>query len=234
MGLQPFIERGWIDMGRMFSTFGVNGLYEANIILQKRFGKHPEDYKKDILEHFNVMYRKTSQELNIAGNAEQTPVESMSPKLFKADNMLFGNPCDFPNMYANQFVPLWKKGITINEKLREEGKYDSYLNGGQICHLGIGSDITSSQAKQIICASVDAGCEHFAINAVYSRCKDCGEVEKANWKVCPKCGSANTEHLSRVVGFFVVMENINETRKINDWEQREFITKDELKRQFSE
>ena len=34
----------------------------------------------------------------IAGNAEQVPAESMSPKLFKADSMLFGNPYNFPNM----------------------------------------------------------------------------------------------------------------------------------------
>ena len=47
----------------------------------------------------------------------------MSPKLFKADNMLFGNPYNFPNMYANQFVPTWEK-TTIREKFTIEGKYD--------------------------------------------------------------------------------------------------------------
>lgn len=107
-----------------------------------------------------------------------------------------------------------------------------YLNGGSICHLQIGSDMTPTQARQIICESVRAGCEHFALNAVYSRCKSCGEVQKANWKVCPHCGSENVEHLSRVVGFFVVMETINKTRRENDWLKRKFITKDELSEQL--
>ena len=155
----------------------------------------------------------------------------MSPKLFKADNMLFGNPYNFPNMYANQFIPTWQK-TTIKEKFTTEGKYDSYMNGGAICHLQVGSDITASQAKQIIMESVKAGCEHFAINAVYSRCKDCGEVQKARWDECPKCHSKNVEHLSRVVGFFVVMEGINKTRRENDWEKRDYITKEELVEQF--
>lgn len=231
MGLQPFIDRGWIMMDRMFSTFGLNGLYESNIILQKKFGQLVDDYRKDILIEFNKYYREASARENIAGNAEQTPVESMSPKLFKADNMLFGNPYNFPNMYANQFIPTWQK-TTIKEKFTTEGKYDSYMNGGAICHLQVGSDITASQAKQIIMESVKAGCEHFAINAVYSRCKDCGEVQKARWDECPKCHSKNVEHLSRVVGFFVVMEGINKTRRENDWEKRDYITKEELVEQF--
>lgn len=231
MGLQPFIDRGWIDMGRMFSTFGVNGLYEANIILQNKFGQVVEDYRQDILTEFNKCYREAAVVENIAANAEQTPVESMSPKLFKVDNMLFGNPYNFPNMYANQFIPTWEK-TTIKEKFTTEGKYDMYLNGGAICHLQVGSDITPSQAKQIIMESVKAGCEHFAINAVYSRCKDCGEVQKARWEKCPKCQSEHVEHLSRVVGFFVVMEGINPTRRENDWKKREYITKEDLVEQF--
>lgn len=231
MGLEPFITRGWVILERLFSTFGVNGLYESDIILKEKFGNLVEDYKKDILINFNNFYREAAKRENIVANAEQTPVESMSPKLFKADNMLFGNPYNFPNMYANQFVPTWVH-TTIREKFTEEGKYDSYMDGGVITHLQIGSDLTSSQAKEIIIQSVEAGCEHFALNAVYSRCKECGEVEKANWQECPHCHSQKIEHLSRVVGFFVVMDNINQTRRENDWKKRTFITKDELKEQL--
>lgn len=231
MGLQPFIDRGWLDMGRMFSTFGVNGIYEADIICKNKFGQLVPDYREDILINFNKYYREAAHIENIAGNAEQVPAESMSPKLFKADSMLFGNPYNFPNMYANQFVPTWEKA-TIKEKFTIEGKYDMFLNGGSVCHIQIGSDITASQAKQIIKDSVVAGCEHFALNAVYSRCKECGEVQKARWEECPHCHSKKVEHLSRVVGFFVVMENINKTRHENDWMKRKFIDKHELEEQL--
>lgn len=231
MGLEPFIDRGWLSMNRFFSTFGVNGIYEADIILKEKFGQLVDDYRKDILIAFNEYYRNASKNENIAGNAEQVPAESMSPKLFKVDNMLFGNPYNFPSMYANQFVPTWEKS-SIREKFTTEGKYDMYLNGGSICHIQIGSDLTPTQARNIIKESVIAGCEHFALNAVYSRCKDCGEVEKARWEKCPHCQSDNVEHLSRVVGFFVVMENINKTRKENDWLKRKFVSKDELSEQL--
>lgn len=231
MGLQPFIDRGWLAPERFFSTFGVNGIYEADIICKEKFGQVVDDYRKDILTVFNKYYRSASHAEKIAGNAEQVPAESMSPKLFKADEILFGNPYNFPNMYANQFVPTWEK-TSIKEKFTIEGKYDMYLNGGQIAHLQIGSDITSAQAKRIICESVEAGCEHFALNAVYSRCKECGAVEKARWEECPHCHSKKVEHLSRVVGFFVVMENINPVRRENDWKNRKFIDKEELAEQL--
>jgi ribonucleoside-triphosphate reductase len=231
MGLEPFVNRGWIILERLFSTFGVNGLYESNIILKEKFGDVVDDYKKDILINFNNFYKEAAKRENIVANAEQTPVESMSPKLFKADNILFGNPYAFPQMYANQFVPTWVH-TTIREKFTEEGKYDGYMDGGSIAHLQIGSDLTPSQAKEIIMQSVEAGCEHFALNAVYSRCKECGAVEKANWKECPHCHSEKVEHLSRVVGFFVVMDNINPVRRENDWKKRTFITKDELNTQL--
>lgn len=231
MGLEPFVNRGWVILERLFSTFGVNGLYESNIILKEKFGNVVDDYKKDILMHFNNFYKEAAKKENIVANAEQTPVESMSPKLFKSDNILFGNPYNFPSMYANQFVPTWVH-TTIKEKFTEEGKYDNYMDGGSIAHLQIGSDLTPSQAKEIIMQSVEAGCEHFALNAVYSRCKECGAVEKANWKECPHCHSEKIEHLSRVVGFFVVMDNINPIRKENDWKKRTFITKEELSDQL--
>ena len=44
----------------------------------------------------------------------------------------------------------------------------------------------------------------------------------------PHCQSYHVEHLSRVVGFFVVMGGINQTRRENDWMKREYITKEEL------
>jgi hypothetical protein len=56
MGLEPFVNRGWVILERLFSTFGVNGLYESNIILKEKFGDVVDDYKKDILINFNNFY----------------------------------------------------------------------------------------------------------------------------------------------------------------------------------
>lgn len=231
MGTQPFMSRGWIDPGRLFSTFGVSGLYEANIILNEKFGK-PENnekgfYIKDILEFFSEISQLAGKKEQLIINREQVPGESLNVKLAKVDTLLFENPFDLLPIYANQFVPTWIES-SISNKMKTEGKYDKYLSGGSIAHFQIGTDITSSQAKKIIKEAVAAGCEHFALNAVYSRCKKCGQVHKANWITCPHCGSQNIEHLSRVVGFFVVMENINAVRREHDWPNRKFFSMEEV------
>ena len=35
-GLQMFIEKGWIQLNRMFSTFGMLGVYEAALLLKEK------------------------------------------------------------------------------------------------------------------------------------------------------------------------------------------------------
>ena len=229
MGMEPFIKMGFIDLGRMFSTFGMLGIYEADIILKDKFGNKDFDYMLDILECFKEYTIKAGTRENLIINREEIPGESCAPKLFKSDNILFGNPYDFPEFYANQFVPLYAK-VTIAEKMKIEGKYERYLSGGVISHLQIGSDVTATQAKAIIMEAVKSNCEHFALNRVVSRCTECGAVEKANWKECPHCHSEKVQHMTRVVGFFTITEQWNKTRREKDFPSRHFYDLKELEK----
>ena len=227
MGMEPFVKLGFIDLGRMFSTFGMLGIYEADIILKDKFGNNDFDYMLDILEAFKEYTIEAGTRESLIINREEIPGESCAPKLFKADSILYGNPYNFPEFYANQFVPLYAN-VTIAEKMHTEGKYERYLSGGVISHLQIGSDVTSSQAKAIIMEAVKSNCEHFALNRVVSRCTECGAVEKANWEECPHCHSKKIQHLTRIVGFFVVVESWNKTRREKDFPSRHFYNLKEL------
>ncbi|MDR2772874.1 MAG: hypothetical protein LBB93_05340, partial [Elusimicrobiota bacterium] len=126
MGVEPFIKNGWINMKRMFSTFGVLGIVEADAILKLRFNHTNFDYVKDILKRFKELCDEVSKEEEIVSNIEQIPAESMAPRLARADEILYGNPYNFPNLYANQFVPLWED-VSIYEKMNREGEMDKYL-----------------------------------------------------------------------------------------------------------
>lgn len=227
LDLHPFVKMGWINLNRMFSTFGVTAINEAKQILIEKFNNSQFDYVADMLQKFSEYSRDAGKEQNIIINREQIPAESMAPKLFKADNILFGNPYNFRPLYSNQFQPNWEQ-ISIAEKMKIEGKYDHYLTGGSIAHLQIGSDITATQARNIIKESIKHGLEHFALNSVYARCLDCGLVEKANWEECPKCNSKKTQHLTRVIGFFTVVENWNKERREHDFPNRKFFNAKEL------
>lgn len=222
LGLEPFIKNGWINMNRMFSTYGVLGIVEAEQIIKQKFGKKDFDYMGDILVKFNTLCKEASAENGIIFNIEQIPAESFAVRLADADKLLYGNPYGLDPLYGNQFVPLWKKA-GIYERLEIDGKYNQLLSGGGIVHAQANSKVTSTQAKNIILHAVECGCEHFAINVVYTQCTECHNVVIGNADICPKCGGKHFDHYSRVIGFFTKVEDWNPTRRDWEFQRRQFV-----------
>ena len=219
-GVEPFVENGWLDLDKMFSTFGIMGYYEAVEDLKKRFGEGM-DYLKEILVFINDYARELTKERKNIFNIEQVPGESMCARLADADRYLFGKELVPEEIYANQFLPNTIPGHTLWEKMEVEGKYGDLLTGGGICHFNVGEKITGNQAKTIIKYAVKVGCEHFAINTVYSICENehwtLGEVDK-----CPQCGKDIIDHATRVVGFLTRTSDWSKKKKLYDFDKRTY------------
>ena len=222
LGLEPFIKNGWINMNHMFSTYGVLGIVEAEKIIKEKYGNKDFDYMGDILVKFNNLCKEASQENNIIFNIEQIPAESFAVRLADADRLIYENPYNLDKLYANQFVPLWTDA-TIYERLEADGKYNQLLSGGGIVHAQANSKVTSLQAKNIILHAVECGCEHFAINVVYSQCKECHNIVIGNADICPKCGKKAFDHYTRVIGFFTKVEDWNPVRRDWEFQRRKFV-----------
>lgn len=222
LGLEPFIKNGWINMNRMFSTFGVLGIVEADKIIKEKFGNKDFDYMGDILVKFNELCKQASKDNEIIFNIEQIPAESFAVRLADADKLIYGNPYNLDPLYANQFCALWKDA-GIYERLEIDGKYNQLLSGGGIVHAQANCKVTSPQARNIIRHAVECGCEHFAINVVYSQCTECHNVVVGTAEICPKCGGKHFEHYSRVIGFFTKVEDWNPTRKNWEFQRRKFV-----------
>lgn len=222
LGLEPFIKNGWINMNRMFSTFGVLGIVEAEKILKEKCKNLDIDIMGDILTKFNQYCKEASDENNIIFNVEQIPAESFAVRLAEADKLIYDNPYNLDKLYANQFCPLWQDA-GIYERLEIDGKYNQMLSGGGIVHAQANTKVTSNQAKNIILHAVECGCEHFAINVVYSQCTKCKNVVVGNIDICPKCGEKHFEHYSRVIGFFTKVEDWNPVRRDWEFQRRKFV-----------
>ena len=224
LGLEPFITRGWIRMDRLFSTFGVLGTVEARKILMEKYADElkDKDIMKDMLVFLNDKSAKYAKELGLVSNIEQIPAESFSVRLATADRYIFPDNTIETPMYANQFVPLWENA-TMWEKLDADGKYNALLNGGGIVHAQIGSKTTPTQNEKIIRYAISCGCEHFALNSVYTRCNKCGHVISHKTETCEKCGCDDVDYLTRVVGFFVPVSSWNKTRREWEFPKRKFV-----------
>ena len=109
-----------------------------------------------------------------------------------------------------------------------DGKYNRLITGGGIVHAMIGERVTSYQAEQIIKYAIKSGCEHFALNAVYSKCVN-NHTNFGKNEICPTCGAEIEDYYTRVVGFFVPVSNWDKTRRTWEFPKRTFIKKEELK-----
>ena len=223
-GLQPFMKNGWLRLDRMFSTFGVLGIVEAAETLKARFGLE-EDPIATSLMLLNDMARDITIKTGNIYNIEQIPGESMAPKLAEVDRLIFGEEAVPYTMYSNQFVPLWKDS-GLYERMREDGKYNQLFTGGGIVHFNLGEKVLPAQAKALIEYAAQVGCEHFALNPIYSECAN-GHTTFGKHVNCPTCGAEIVEYYTRVVGFFVPVSGFNKTRRNWEFPKRKFIDVDD-------
>ena len=212
-GYQPFMKRGWLRLERMFSTLGVIGIVEAQETLKTKF-----NVSEDVIEVSLKLLNDKAKELTINTgniyNIEQIPGESMAPKLAMVDKMLFGESNVPYELYSNQFVPLWADA-NIYERMKVDGKYNQLFTGGGIVHFNLGERVSEEQAKSLIKYAAEVGCEHFALNPVYSECES-GHNSFGKHEECPVCGKKIVNYYTRVVGFFVPVSSFNTTRR--NWE----------------
>ena len=221
-GLQPFFNYGWLNLNRMFSTVGIIGVYETAKIL-KEF-EIEDNIEKDILIFLNKKVSEVSKKYGIFSNIEQIPAESYAVRFAEADRVIFGKESQPYELYSNQFIPLWEEA-TLWERLDKDGMYNKLITGGGIVHAQIGEKVTPKQAEKIIKYAVNAGAEHFALNAVYSECEN-GHCLFGKSDICKECGGKIIEQYSRVVGFFVPVSSFNKTRREWEFPKRTFVNLD--------
>ena len=217
LGLQLFMDLGWIQMEKMFSTIGLIGITETVETLNAGIDTSAGDKKLtigDMMVFINTKVKELSSKYHIPMNIEQVPGESMAPRLAKVDKMLFGEDKVPYVLYSNQFIPLWED-VTIFERMEADGKYNQLFTGGGIVHFNLGEDTTPQQNEELIRYMIKCGCEHASLNRCYARCEN-GHTTLTTDDKCPKCGAKITQHLTRVVGFLTVVENWVPERR--DWE----------------
>lgn len=223
-GLQPFIENGYLDLNRMFSTIGLLGYYEADKHLKEKFGE--KDYLAEILKYIDDFAReKTMSGIGLIINEEQIPSESMMTRLAKVDSMLFNIP---EKIYSNQFVPLFEEGHNLFERMDLDGKYGKYLTGGGIVHLSLGEKTTPEQSEKLIAYAAKSGCNHFALNPCYSLCEN-DHATFGKTEICPICGGKITDYLTRTIGYFSKVSNWNLNKTQYDFQARDWSVADALK-----
>ena len=206
-GLLPNYCDGLIDITSQYNTVGVLGVYEAiktfGYTKLDEFGNtyYTEEADRFGKKLFEVITRGKEQfilDKDYKISIEQIPGETAASKLQKADELLYPEKVvrDLP-LYGNQFIPL---GIqtTMQERIRIAALFDSYCNGGSICHINIDKPFSSfDQAWELINYIAEKGVTYFAFNTKIQACKN---NHGFYGKKCPICGEPVATEYTRIVG----------------------------------
>lgn len=211
-GFLPFFNFGILNMRRLFSTFGINGIYEClqemGYSISDKNGIH---IAKMLLEEIRNYATECSKKYGHSFNVEQVPAESLAVKFAAKDRYMFN--MDYP-IYSNQFIPLWVD-CDIVDRVKLDGQFSKVLTGGGISHLNVGEKLTDpEQMKSLIKYAVKSGCEHFAINYNFCKCQKDHVTVAGHSIICPICSAPIIEQYTRIIGYFTPVSGWNKGRQI--------------------
>ena len=219
-GLLPSFSSGLVDFEHLYSTVGINGIYEAlktfGYTKVDEFGNTfylPEAYTLG-RRIFNVIRNcidNFSLDKDYKFNIEQVPAEQAAAKMQAADKFLYPELVveDLP-LYGNQWIPLGIKA-TILERTKICAAFDSYCNGGSIEHINVDAPFaTFDQAWEMLNWVAQQGVTYFAFNGKVAQCKN---YHSFYGKVCPVCGEPVETEYTRIVGFYTPTKTYSKERK---------------------
>jgi len=210
-GFLPFFKYDIMSMQRLFSTFGITGVYEC--LEQIGYSILTEQGKQlayDLLEYIRQYATESSKKYNCPFNVEQVPAESLALKFAAKDRILYDMPY---KIYSNQFVPLWVD-CDIVDRVKLDGIFSRALTGGGISHLNIGEKLTSTtQMKTLIEYAISCGCEHFAVNYNFCKCQNSHISIAGPVNSCPQCAAPIIEQYTRIIGYFTPVSAWNRGRQ---------------------
>lgn len=214
----PLYTLGHMSTMKQYSTYGVNGLYEALQTLgYDILTEEGQNFVFDILRIINDNNDKYSKVFGSPHNCEQTPSENSAIKLVAKDRYLEGN-IDY-DIYSNQFIPLTSETDILN-RLRLQGMFDGEFSGGAICHLSLGEPIENVETmEKIMDYAAECGVVYWAVNYSIKKCSS-GHLW-LNGESCPVCGKEVDSIVTRVVGFFTEVKNWNKVRREKDHPNRQ-------------
>ena len=219
-GLLPNISCGLMNLDAMYSTVGVNGIFETmktfGYVEVDDFGNYSYtdkayDLGQRIFKVIQNCIDNFALDKDYKINIEQVPAEQAAVKLQKADEYLYPDQVvkDLP-LYGNQWIPLGIKA-TIQERTKICAAFDSYCNGGSIEHINVDAPFTNfDQAWYMLNWVAQQGVTYFAFNGKVAQCKNYHSFYD---KVCPVCGEPVETEYTRVVGFYTPTRSYSKQRK---------------------
>ncbi len=203
-GMLPVYDAGYIQLDKQFLTVGLNGLVEAAESKRLTAGNNPE-YQAFIEERLQLIYtanRAASKRWGYKFNTELVPAENLGVKNAAwdlEDGLISQRDC-----YNSYFYPVEasEAEVSMLDKFVLHGSaLTRYLDGGSALHLNLDDYPDAAQYRQLFRVAARTGCNYWTTNIRITLCNTCEHIDKRTLNACPRCGSADIDWATRVIGF---------------------------------
>jgi len=213
-GMLPAYTNGYITTDKQFLTIGVNGILEACEYLGYEISNNAE-YKAwvaEFLKTISDLNKEASKQYGCKFNTEFVPAENLGVKNAKwdrADGFVVPRDC-----YNSYLYKVEDDKISVLDKFVLHGRDTSqYLDGGSAYHCNLESYPTKEGFMKLLDVAVQEGCEYFCFNIKVTGCDSCGNIDKRTLMSCPKCGSKDIYHATRVIGYLKRINSFSSERQ---------------------
>lgn len=201
-GLLTVYDAGFITLDKQFLTIGINGMVEAAESQGIEAGNN-EAYKAFVKRHLKVIYdanKVAKQTYGYMFNTEFVPAENLGIKNARwdrKDGYQVNRDC-----YNSYFYVVEDDSCNALDKFVLHGKeLVEYLDGGSALHLNLDEKLDSEGYFKLLNVAATTGCNYFCVNVRITICNQCEAIDKRTLHACAKCGSADVDYGTRVIGY---------------------------------
>ena len=228
-----------VDFSSLVYTIGVVGINE---MVKYHTGHAIHESKDSYKFAIRIMYemkmyaQKLSADAGITIALARTPAETTAQRFAVSDllhpeyekkaekNMNgdveltkkeLGSSKDLPVYYTNGTHISPGAGISVIERINYEQTFFPIVDGGNILHIWLGEGVPDPDGLQEMAMHIAKNTHtgYFAFTRDMTVCKDEGYVASGIKECCPKCGSSNIDHLSRITGYLQSVDGWNAGKK---------------------
>lgn len=182
------------------------GEHHGQSVVAQDLGLHIVQTLKQKCDEFADYYN-----LNVVLYA--TPAEGTAGRYVKLDLEEFGI---IPGVtdggyYTNSFHVPVSHQISFIDKLKIEGQYHKFCNGGHISYVELDAPpVDNPQAvEKIILSMAKSDIGYAGLNFPIDSCVSCGYTGVISVDTCPQCGGGHIRRIRRITGYLSTVDRFN-------------------------
>lgn len=206
-----FNERLWHDVWSINEmtkqgtySIGFIGLSETvEVLTGQKYYENESSVQlgMDIVKYMRscVDLLKNANQINFSLLA--TPGELISGRFCELDRQQYPHVIQEKGFYTNSFHVNVDSQLSIVDKIRIEGPFHQYCNGGSICYLEFASALLNNieAIDDALKIAETNGVSYIGFNYPLDICEECGYA--GTYDICPACGSSSIRRIRRVSGY---------------------------------